>query len=181
VLGNLVASNVGPGWGLGALGVSGTGRGGGGEGQGTIGIGGPLKTIGRAGGGGGSDYGWGHGIGDLAARKSHVPEPILGIASVRGTLDKEIIRRIVRRHLNEVKFCYQEALARRPSLEGRLVTQFTIAATGTVLAAVVQSSTLQAASVESCVVNAIKRWEFPAPDHGGMAMVSYPFTFARPE
>jgi TonB family protein len=181
VLGNLVASNVGPGWGLGGFGLSGTGRGGGGEGQGTIGGGGPLKTIGRAGGGGGSDYGWGHGIGDLGTRKSHVPEPILGIASVRGTLDKEIIRRIVRRHLNEVKFCYQEALARRPSLEGRLVTQFTIAATGTVLAAVVQSSTLQAASVESCVVNAIKRWEFPAPDHGGMAMVSYPFTFARPE
>jgi TonB family protein len=103
---------------------------------------------------------------------------IPGIVHSQGELDKEIIRRIVRRHLNEVKFCYQDALARRPSLEGRLVTQFTIAPTGRVLAAVVQSSTLQAVSVESCIVNAIKRWEFPAPDHGGMAMVSYPFTFA---
>jgi hypothetical protein len=49
------------------------------------------------------------------------------------------------------------------------------------LAAVVQTSTLQAVSVEACVVNAIKRWEFPAPDRGGMSIVSYPFTFARPE
>ena len=100
------------------------------------------------------------------------------IASVRGTLDKEIIRRVVRRHLNEVKYCYQQALTRRPTLEGRLVTQFTIAATGQVLAAVVQSSTLREVSVEACVVNAVKRWEFPAPDRGGLAMVSYPFTFA---
>ncbi len=46
------------------------------------------------------------------------------------------------------------------------------------LAAVVQSSTLRELSVEACVVNAVKRWEFPAPDHGGLAMVSYPFTFS---
>jgi hypothetical protein len=32
--------------------------------------------------------------------------------------------------------------------------------------------------VEACVVNAVKRWDFPAPDRGGLAMVSYPFTFA---
>ena len=178
IIGNLVASNVGPGWGLGALGQRGTGRGGGGEGEGTIGDGGPLKTIGRVGGGGPGNYGWGHGIGDLATHKPHGPDTILGIGSVHGTLDKEIIRRIVRRHLNEVKFCYQNALTRRPSLEGRLVTQFTIAPSGRVLAAVVQSSSLKEVSVEACVVNAIKRWEFPAPDHGGMAMVSYPFSFA---
>jgi TonB family protein len=178
VIGNLIASNVGTGWGLGGVGISGTGRGGGGEREGTIGGGGLLPTIGRAGGGGGPGYGWGHGIGDLAKHKPHGPDIIPGIGSVHGTLDKEIIRRIVRRHLNEVKFCYQDALTKRPSLEGRLVTQFTIAPTGRVLAAVVQTSSLQNASVESCVVSAIKRWEFPAPDHGGMAMVSYPFTFS---
>jgi TonB family protein len=178
VLGNLIASNAGSGWGLGGLGVKGTGRGGGGEGQGTLGLGGPLATTGRFGGTGGPDYGRGHGIGELATRKAHPPETILGIGDVRGTLDKEIIRRIVRRHLNEVKFCYQEALLRQPALEGRLVTQFSIAPSGRVLAAVVQSSTLKAVAVESCVVDAIKRWEFPAPERGGLAMVSYPFTFA---
>jgi hypothetical protein len=29
-----------------------------------------------------------------------------------------------------------------------------------------------------CVANAIKRWEFPSPDKGGLAIVSYPFSFA---
>ncbi|HEY6476442.1 MAG TPA: AgmX/PglI C-terminal domain-containing protein [Polyangia bacterium] len=178
VLGTLIASNIGPGWGAGGIGIFGTGRGGGGEGEGTIGGGGPLHTIGRVGGGGGPGYGWGHGIGDLATHKPHGPDAIPGIGHVQGNLDKEIIRRIVRRHLNEVRFCYQDALTKRPSLEGRLVTQFTIAPSGRVLAAVVQSSTLKAVAVEACVVNAIKRWEFPAPEHGGLAMVSYPFTFA---
>lgn len=177
VLGELVALNDGPGYGPGGLGVPGTGAGGSGEHEGTIGRGGPLGTTGRYGGHGGPGYGWGPGVGDLGKRHAIAPDAIPGILHVRGTLDKEIIRRIVHRHLNEVKFCYQDALTKRPALEGRLVTQFTIAPTGRVLAAVVQSSTLQAVSVEACVVNAIKRWEFPAPDRGGMAMVSYPFTF----
>ena len=103
---------------------------------------------------------------------------LVSSATVRGTLDKEIIRRIVRRNLNQVRYCYQEALVRHPALEGRLVTQFTIAPTGRVLAAMVQSSTLKEISVESCVVNAIKRWEFPEPSGGGLAIVSYPFTFS---
>jgi TonB family protein len=178
VLGNLVASNAGPGYGVGGLGPLGTGAGGGGEHEGMIGAGGPLGTIGKFGRGPGSDPGYGTGVGPLHTHLAIVPDPMIGNVTVRGTLDKEIIRRVVRRNLNQVKYCYQQALAKRPSLEGRVVTQFTIAPTGRVLAAVVQSSTLQATAVEACIVNAIKRWEFPEPDHGGLAMVSYPFSFA---
>ena len=99
---------------------------------------------------------------------------------MRGSLDKEIIRRIVRRNINQVRYCYTQGLATRPSLEGRAVVQFTIAPTGQVLASVLQSSTLNAVAVESCVVNAVKRWEFPKPDGGGLVIVSYPFQFNRP-
>jgi TonB family protein len=178
VVGNLIAANPGAAYGLGGLGTTGTGAGAAGEHEGMLGGGGPLGTIGRFGHGPGSGPGYGAGVGALHAHQIRTPDPILGDGSVRGTLDKEIIRRVVRRHLNEVKYCYQQALSRRPTLEGRLVTQFTIAPTGRVLAAVVQSSTLREVSVEACVVNAVKRWEFPAPDRGGLAMVSYPFTFA---
>jgi hypothetical protein len=31
--------------------------------------------------------------------------------------------------------------------------------------------------VEKCVVDAVKRWEFPKPTGGGIAIVSYPFNF----
>jgi TonB family protein len=178
VVGNLIAANPGAAYGLGGLGMTGTGAGAAGEHEGTIGGGGPLGTVGVFGRGSGSGPGYGTGVGALHARKAIVPDPVIGKADVQGTLDKEIIRRVVRRHLNEVKYCYQQALSRRPTLEGRLVTQFTIAPTGHVLAAFVQSSTLRAVEVEACVVNAVKRWEFPEPNHGGLAMVSYPFTFA---
>ena len=80
--------------------------------------------------------------------------------------------------MNEVKYCYDQALARQPKLDGRLVTQFTISGTGQVLASVVQSSTLRSPAVEMCVSNAIKRWQFPAPEKGGLVIVSYPFQFS---
>ncbi len=43
-----------------------------------------------------------------------VPDILLGVASVRGSLDKEIIRRTVRRHLNEVRYCYTTHWRRTP-------------------------------------------------------------------
>ena len=178
IVGNLVASNAGGAFGVGGLGVNGTGRGGGGEREGTIGGGGPLGTTGRFGGQGGPVYGIGPGVGGLHTRQATVPRFIPGILHVNGTLDKEIIRRTVRRHLNEVKYCYEQALVTRPSLSGRIVVQFAIAPTGRVLSSVVQSSSLGVAAVDSCVVNAVKRWEFPQPDHGGLAVVSYPFSFS---
>ncbi|HMF44401.1 MAG TPA: AgmX/PglI C-terminal domain-containing protein, partial [Polyangia bacterium] len=81
------------------------------------------------------------------------------------------------RHMNEVKYCYEQALARKPKLDGRLVAQFTISAQGQVIASVKASSTLADPTAEMCVVNAIKRWDFPAPNGGGLAIVTYPFTF----
>ena len=86
--------------------------------------------------------------------------------------------RIVHRHLNEVKYCYDQALVRQPKLDGRIVVKFTIAGTGQVLASFVQSTTLGSPAVEMCVANAVKRWDFPAPRQGGLAIVSYPFTFS---
>ena len=101
-----------------------------------------------------------------------------GIASVRGTLDKEIVRRIIRRHINEVKYCYELGLARRRALDGRVVVQFTIASSGQVIASVLGSSTLGDAKVESCVVQTVRRWEFPRPLGGGLVIVSYPFVLS---
>jgi TonB family protein len=180
VLGALQGTTIAANWGTG-LGPIGTGEYGGGTGDRTLGAG-TIGTLGKFGAGDGPGTGpgrgYGEGVGKLRTRTAKVPDPILGVASVRGQLDKEIIRRIVRRHINEVKYCYDQALARSPKLDGRLVTQFTISGSGQVLASVVQSSTLGSPAVEMCVVNAIKRWQFPAPEKGGLVIVSYPFTFS---
>jgi TonB family protein len=94
---------------------------------------------------------------------------------VRGSLDKEIIRRIIRRHINEVKFCYEKELTRQANLMGRVMIQFTIAGTGNVIASIVQSSTMNSPPVEQCIAAAVRRWEFPKPQGGGIVVVTYPF------
>jgi len=178
VVGNLVATTIGGAYGPGGLGLTGTGTGGAGTGDALLGTG-SLTTIGRYGQGPGGDGHYGQAVGRLGRRTARGPDIMIGTASVTGTLDKEIIRREVRRHMNEVRYCYDQGLVRKPELQGRLVVRFTIAPTGRVLAAAPQSSTLMMASVESCVVQAVQRWQFPQPAGGGLAMVSYPFLFSR--
>jgi TonB family protein len=175
VLGGLIGNQIGEAYGVGGLGLVGTGSGGGGTGEGTIGLG-NLGTIGK-GGGGGSGSGYGRGAGGLGGRRAKAPEVMPGQASVRGSLDKEIIRRIIRRHINEVKYCYEQELTRKPELGGRIAVTFTIAASGQVMASAMQSSTMSNARVENCVVQAVRRWEFPKPLGGGIVIVTYPFNF----
>jgi TonB family protein len=173
VLGGLIGNEIGEAYGVGGLGLVGTGSGGGGTGEGTIGLG-NLGTIGK-GGGGGNGSGYGRGAGGLGGRRAKAPDVIPGQANVRGSLDKEIIRRIIRRHINEVKYCYEQELTKKPNLGGRIMVQFTIAASGQVIASVLQNSTMGNARVENCTVQAVRRWEFPKPLGGGIVIVSYPF------
>ncbi len=138
----------------------------------SIGIGTP-GTIGQGSGapGGGS---YGARSDNPKAPKALPAEVVPGIPEVRGSLDKELIRRIIRRHLNEVKFCYEKERTRNPRLQGRITIQFTITPTGAVAASIVQSSTLGNPAVEQCFAGAIRRWDFPKPQ-GGVVVVSYPF------
>jgi len=173
VLGGLVGTQIGEAYGVGGLGLVGSGKGGGGTGEGTIGLG-NLGTIGK-GGGGGNGSGYGRGAGGLGGRRAHAPDVVPGTAQVRGSLDKEIIRRIIRRHINEVKFCYEKELMKKADLFGRVMIQFTISGTGQVVASVVQNSTVNNPGVEQCIAGAVRRWEFPKPQGGGIVIVSYPF------
>jgi TonB family protein len=94
---------------------------------------------------------------------------------------KEVIPRIIRRHFDEVKSCYDQELSLDPTLAGRIDVQFTIAPSGQVSAASVRQSTLGNAYVESCVVAALRRWEFPKPlDHHPLN-VGYPFILSPPD
>jgi hypothetical protein len=171
VMGNLIAANIDNGYGAGGFGILGSGNGGAGTGWTTIGTG-NFNTL------GGRGYGHDPGTGGLGPRTAHkVPSITTGIVTARGSLDKEIIRRVVHLHMNEVKYCYDQELVRKAGLEGRLSVQFVISPMGQVLSSVMQSTTMNDVRVEKCVVDAVKRWEFPKPVGGGIAIVSYPFNF----
>jgi TonB family protein len=174
VWGGLTGTEVGEAYGVGGLGLVGTGRGGGGTGEGTIGLG-NTGLIGKGGGGGkGSGYGSGSGAG-FGGRGKRVPQVRQAKATVQGALDRDIIRRIVRAHINEVRSCYNAGLTKDPNLQGRVAVNFVIAGTGKVASAVVQESTIKDQSVGNCIAKAVKRWSFPKPRGGGNVIVTYPF------
>ena len=181
VMGNLVGTQIGESYcvGCGGQGLVGNGRGGGGDGIGTIGFG----KLGRIGIGNcvgdkcDEGYGSTSKVGKLRTHGvAKVPDIAIGTPVVLGGLDKEIIRRVIRRHMNEVKFCYDQALVRNPSLYGKVVVKFTIVPTGAVAAATPSDSTV-GLEVGHCVINAVRRIEFPRPMGGGIVNVSYPFAF----
>lgn len=111
--------------------------------------------------------------------KPTVPRVRQAEAEVDGPLDRKLIRRIVRAHISEVRYCYNQGLTTNPALSGRVAVQFTIGGkTGTVLESVVASSTLDEdeseEGVAACTANAVKRWKFPKFE-GEAVVVTYPF------
>jgi len=88
-----------------------------------------------------------------------------------------VIQREVRRHLNEVAHCYEQGLARRPDLAGRVAVLFQIGANGLVNNTAIADSSLGDLEVERCISQAVRRWSFPRPE-GGVVMVTYPFQLA---
>jgi hypothetical protein len=162
ILGSLMAGTVDEAQ-VAGLGLVATGSRGGGDDPG-IGLG-NLETIGAG----------GRGAAGKGGKRARGPEVVLGQPRVRGSIDKEIVRRIIRRHLGEVRFCYESGLVGTPGLAGRVGVQFTIAATGQVTAAVLQHSSLGNVRVEGCIVQAVRRWEFPRIESGGLAIVSHFF------
>ncbi len=103
------------------------------------------------------------------------PEVTSGARQRRGTLGKEVIRRVIRRHLNELKRCYEEASTEKRDLSGHFMLKFTISGAGAVVASEVERTTMSDSAVGACVSQAVRRWRFPKPEGGGIVIVSYPF------
>ena len=151
-------------------GVGGSGQGGGGKGAG-LGLGG-LGTRGKGPGGGG--YGAVEGkVGEK--RKKDLGQVAAGQVVVTGGLDVAEIRRVIARHTNEIRFCYERALLKNPKLAGKLVVKFTVGADGSVTKVELVESTLADPNVGACVLARWKRWRFP--EGPAAFQVTYPLAF----
>lgn len=96
-------------------------------------------------------------------------------AGVKGALDRDIIRRIVRAHIGDIRACYNDGLAVDPLLAGRVSINFVITGDGTVSSAVVADDSLPDPAVGRCIAGAVATWAFPKPRGGGNVVVTYPF------
>ncbi|MCO4768816.1 MAG: FHA domain-containing protein [Deltaproteobacteria bacterium] len=168
-VGGLIGSQYGNQMGAGGLGSRGSGYGGGGTAEGLGGLG----TKGR----GSGASGYGRGGGYYGQKGGGAPGVGAGDPIVLGALDKSIIDRIVKKHLPQIRYCYQKELNKNPKLFGKMVVKFVIAKDGSVSSSSTKTSTLKAPIVENCVHSRFMRMRFPSPKGGGIVIVSYPFVF----
>ena len=97
----------------------------------------------------------------------------------RGSLEKSVIRDVVRSHRAEVSACYEHEALENPSLGGRLKIKFIISASGDVSEIEVVSSELQSPALERCVIELVRTWVFPRPKGDGEVPVTYPLSFGQ--
>lgn len=174
LLGGLGAVQTVVGRGSGGMGLRGQGSGGGGDGPGALFGAGALGT------GVGGGKGLGKGKGGIGTRGRKAREVSLSLggkqAKVNGFLSAEQVNRVVRANRAAIKYCYENALQRQAGLKGVVHVSWQIALSGSVKSARLAKSTLNNSKVEGCIVRQIKRWRFPKPD-GGEVAVTYPFFF----
>ena len=91
---------------------------------------------------------------------------------VKGQLDRNIVRRYIRRQLHRVKYCYERQLLVEPELSGEVTAQFLVNGNGAVVSS--RASGMGNEPVESCVAGVMKSIRFPRP---GSVDVKYRFTF----
>ncbi|MFN7453653.1 MAG: AgmX/PglI C-terminal domain-containing protein [Pseudobdellovibrionaceae bacterium] len=145
----------------------------------------PLGAGGNIQGGGG--YGTkgkgggqaGYGSLSLVGSSGASPVPLGKEAIVGGGLDRDLIADVINRNLGQVRFCYEQGLQSNPGLAGRVAVSFVIGGNGVVKSAGIESTSLNAKSVEDCIVGRLRSWKFPLPEGGVDVKVSYPFNLRR--
>jgi TonB family protein len=94
--------------------------------------------------------------------------------AAEGSLDQDLIRRVVRAHGPEIEACYEAALDRDAEANGIVLVAFTIGTSGEVTAATIEQSDIADRTLHACMRGAVQKWLFPRPE-GGSVEVRYPF------
>ncbi len=163
--------------GSGGQALAGKGSGGGGDAEGL----GGLADKGRGGGRVGTGMGAaGSGSGIIGGKTRVVLQSGGDDETViMGAVDADAIRRAIEAHRDEFRYCYEKEInAETKAAAGKVTSSFVIGSSGRVTQAGVETTTLKNANIERCVVQVIKRIEFPAPKGGGIVQITYPFSFA---
>lgn len=101
----------------------------------------------------------------------------LGQIDVEEGLSREEVGKVIHAHMSEIRYCYESAMITNPTLEGKLLVDFSIGAAGSIVRASVKQSTLGDRRVDDCIIRRLQRWAFPKPKGGNKVSVSYPFIF----
>lgn len=96
-------------------------------------------------------------------------------------INRDVVRRVIYAHINQIRHCYQQALSKQPTLAGRLVVIFEISPKGHVDDLLISESALGVPALHQCIGDTMRAWEFPAaPFYSGNVRIVYPFVL-RPK
>jgi len=98
-----------------------------------------------------------------------------------GSLPKEAIREVIRSNIGQIRGCYENALVRKPQLQGKVAVRFVIDKSGSVSEATRADSTVEDDALVECITNTVLGWVFPQPQGGSVVIVTYPFIFKQSE
>jgi hypothetical protein len=144
----------------------------------------PVQITTLGGGSGGNGQGTGNSVGYGKGEKAGVqgqgnsfvdlntPDSI-----VEEGLSKDEVGKVIHAHLGEVRYCYESAMIKNPSLQGKLIIDFMIQGTGRVKTAKINNSNLGDYSLDQCIISHLVKWVFPHPKGGVNVAVTYPFIF----
>jgi beta-lactamase regulating signal transducer with metallopeptidase domain len=91
-------------------------------------------------------------------------------------IDLSLVAKEVKRHLGDLKQCYERRLVVHPELSGKVVMHWYIATDGKVPEQCVTEDTIGDEEILACVNKLVEECRFPAPS-GGAVDVSFPFVF----
>lgn len=100
-----------------------------------------------------------------------------GAGDTDGELPKSVVAAYMNSKAGAIKACYQKGLQSNPDLSGSIKVRFLIQPSGSIAGAKMESSSLGAESVETCIMNNIKSWKFPQAKNGGGTTVSKTWSF----
>ena len=92
-------------------------------------------------------------------------------------MDKDLIRKVIAGHRDQIRFCYEMALQTSPALAGKVSVQFAVATSGSVATARVENSSANSNALGDCLVSRVRTWQFPVGKQGNGYRVTYPFVF----
>jgi outer membrane biosynthesis protein TonB len=114
----------------------------------------------------------------LSSKKAIYTAGIPSETVVLGSMDPDVIRRILLDHLPQFRYCYQKELERTGAeASGTVKLDFTIGASGHVSQAGIEGASGLPTEVKKCVVSVLRGIAFPEPMGGGTVGVKQPMNF----
>jgi TonB family protein len=102
----------------------------------------------------------------------------LGKMKGSGKLDGGSIKKVFKKRMKAIRYCYEKALKKNDSIKGKVKIKFTIGSAGRITDIKVQKNSTGDKSVGDCIMSKVRSWRFPKPE-GGSVTVSYPFLLEK--